>query len=53
MRENNMIFIGGMPRSGKTLMQGIMCNDKKAIQSTTECTYLMLLIEAYQKGKYM
>lgn len=48
-----MIFIGGMPRSGTTLMQGIICNDNQTIQSTKECTYLRFLVEAYQKGKYM
>lgn len=53
MKENKrMIFIGGMPRSGTTLIQGMLCNDDKTIDSTKECTYLRFLVEAYQKGKY-
>lgn len=45
------IFISGAPRSGTTLMQGIICGDEKTFPMTEECYYLTSLLFSYAQGK--
>ena len=44
------IFIGGYARTGTTLMQGIICSDKRAFPITKESWYLSGLINSYIQG---
>ena len=45
------IFIGGAPRTGTTLVHGILCSDDKTFRMHKECTYLRFLLNAYAEGK--
>jgi len=47
----NALFIGGYARTGTTMMQGIICSDRKAFPVTRECTYLSGLIAVYKNEK--
>ena len=49
-KNTKNIFIGGYSRTGTTLIQGIICADKKTIPVTAECWYLHSLILAYQQN---
>ena len=51
--DNSKIFIGGAPRTGTTLLKGILCNDNETFPVIRECTYLRYLISAYSQGKFL
>ncbi len=44
-------FIGGSPRSGTTLLQVLLCQDRETNPPNAEATYLRLLVEAYHQAK--
>lgn len=46
-----MIFVGGYPRTGTTIMQRILCNDGKTSSVIPEPTNLEYLLTAYRQGK--
>ncbi len=48
-----MIFIGGAPRTGTTLLKGILCKDEQTFPVIRECTYLRFLLNAYAQGKLL
>ena len=48
-----MIFIGGAPRTGTTLLKGILCKDEQTFPVIRECTYLRFLLNAYAQGKML
>ncbi|MHA2066769.1 MAG: sulfotransferase family protein [Candidatus Thorarchaeota archaeon] len=42
-----MIFVGGYPRTGTTLVHALLCGDRRANDFVGECTYLEFLLQAY------
>lgn len=48
-----MIFIGGAPRTGKTLIKNIICSDNETIPNLRESSYLKSLLSSYNVGKIM
>ena len=50
MTIDNGIFIGGHPRTGTTLMQGLVCNHPDTISVTRESQYFRVLVGAYRLG---
>jgi hypothetical protein len=49
--DQPLIFVGGLSRSGTTLMQGLICRAPRTIGVTRECSYFRGLTEAYQLGE--
>jgi len=47
----NPLFVGGYARTGTTMMQGIICSDRKAFPVTRESTYLSRLLAVYKDEK--
>ncbi len=45
-------FIGGSPRSGTTLLQSLLCSDKKTNPLIREALYFSALISTYHLGKF-
>ena len=45
-------FIGGINRSGTTLLQSILCSDSETNPLIHEASYLRKIIEAYETGLY-
>jgi len=43
------VFVGGSPRSGTTMLQLLLCQDKTTNPYVYEATYIRPLIELYQK----
>jgi hypothetical protein len=46
-----IVFLGGYPRSGTTMMQGILSTAPEMGEVTDECKYFMWLTEAYVLGE--
>lgn len=45
-----MVFVGGMSRSGTTLLQGLICRRSDVSPVTEECSHLRFLIDAYVRS---
>jgi len=46
------LFVGGSQRSGTTVLQKFLCMDSQTTPKLAEASYLRLLLQAYQQGKY-
>lgn len=46
-------FIGGAPRTGTTLLNGILCNDPSTNPFIAEANYLAYVLSTYRQGKYI
>ena len=49
-RSNTLIFVGGAPRTGTTLLQGLICTSPRTNDYIAECSYLTAFMEPYRRA---
>jgi len=47
---STLIFVGGAPRTGTTLLQGLICTSPRTNDYIAECSYLTAFMEPYRRG---
>lgn len=49
-RSSSLIFVGGAPRTGTTLLQALICTSPRANKYIAECSYLTAFMEPYRRA---
>ncbi len=47
---NTLIFVGGAPRTGTTLLQALICTSPRTNKYIAECSYLTAFMEPYRRA---
>jgi transposase-like protein len=47
---NTLIFVGGAPRTGTTLLQALICTSPRTNKYLAECSYLTAFMEPYRRA---
>lgn len=49
-RSSSLIFVGGAPRTGTTLLQALICTSPRTNKYIAECSYLTAFMEPYRRA---